>query len=153
MQRRQPPPRPFAAARDTPPRTLASTSLKQIEERGKEAEVGGKLLHLAKELKRLKRELGAEAKVLVTPPSNVGVRTRFVAGLRELIGDGSIADLNVKGKDDRLMQEQKCARPAVARACVRDAVSRTPHALPPARPQVQRRLRQVLAVPEVRSGA
>ena len=47
------------------------------------------------------RDLAAQgnAKVLITPPANVTVRTRFVEALTEVIGKSAIADLNVKKAD------------------------------------------------------
>jgi hypothetical protein len=96
--RKQPKVRPLPALR--PLATLAAVSNKTIERRAKDklgAGAGGKLLYLAKELRDLAK--AGDAKVLLTPPANVGVRTTFVEMLAELIGKSALADLNVKKAD------------------------------------------------------
>ena len=94
--RKQPLPRPLT---DPPTRrVLSSMSDRQIEKIAKETSgAGGKLVYLAEQLRDLAKQ--GDAKVFLTPPMNVGVRTRFVQALIDLIGAHSVADLNVKNCD------------------------------------------------------
>ena len=92
LLRKTVPARPFAPARL--PKTLAQISAAEVERRAHVIDAGGKLLYLAQELRELAKQ--GDAKVYVTPPSNVDVRSRFVSDLCEVIGKEAVADLNVK---------------------------------------------------------
>ena len=96
LLRKQPPPRQLFAPLGL--RVLSSVSNRSLEKGTTQIRgAGGKLVYLAEQLRDLAKEGGA--KVLLTPPANVGVRARFVEALGELIGSHSLADLNVKKID------------------------------------------------------
>ena len=104
--RKQPLPRPLTDPH--PRRALSSVTDRQIERIAKDTSgAGGKLVYLAEQLRDLAKQ--GDAKVLLTPPGNVSVRTRFVQALSDLIGAHSVADLNVK-KGEQGMQLAKFKR-------------------------------------------